>query len=173
MSSSPSFCGICDIRHISNPSDVWCPDCDEGLCTECLDHHSLVKSSRKHTTIPIAEYQKLPSYVLEIKPEVSFVSSQYFGWIDNFTDILLVPEGAISPVVIPSVPTWLIRYTIFIIELYYSYIIIYMLIQSIYYRISTPCQVLHLSVVYVISAIFLSHQTFGVQIVMKDFAQNA
>jgi len=58
MSSSPSFCGICDIRHISKPSDVWCPDCDEGLCTECLDHHSLVKSSRKHTTIPIAEYQK-------------------------------------------------------------------------------------------------------------------
>ena len=67
MSSSPSFCGICDIRHISKPSDAWCPDCDEGLCTECLDHHSLVKSSRKHTTIPIAEYQKLPSYVLEIK----------------------------------------------------------------------------------------------------------
>ena len=55
-------------------------------------------------------------------PGVLFVSSQYFGWIDNFTDILLVPEGAISPVVNPSVLTWLIRYTIFIIELYYSYI---------------------------------------------------
>ena len=67
MSSSPSFCGICDIRHIYKPSDVWCPDCDEGLCTECLDHHSLVKPSRKHTTITIAEYRKLPSYVLEIK----------------------------------------------------------------------------------------------------------
>jgi hypothetical protein len=57
MSSSPSFCGICDIRHIYKPSDVWCPDCDEGLCTECLDHHSLVKPSRKHTTITIAEYR--------------------------------------------------------------------------------------------------------------------
>ena len=67
MSSSPSFCGICDIRHMSKPSEVWCPDCDEGLCTECLDHHSLAKPSRKHTTIPIAEYRKLPSYVLEIK----------------------------------------------------------------------------------------------------------
>jgi hypothetical protein len=31
MSSSPSFCGICDIRHISKPSEVWCPDCEEGL----------------------------------------------------------------------------------------------------------------------------------------------
>ena len=47
MSSSPSFCGICDIRHMSKPSEVWCPDCDEGLCTECLDHHSLVKPFKK------------------------------------------------------------------------------------------------------------------------------
>jgi hypothetical protein len=39
----------------------------EGLCTECIEHHSLVKLSRNHTTIPIEEYQKLPSYVLEIK----------------------------------------------------------------------------------------------------------
>jgi hypothetical protein len=67
MSSSPSFCGICDIRHISKLSKVWCPQCEEGLCTECIEHHSLVKLSRNHTTIPIEEYQKLPSYVLEIK----------------------------------------------------------------------------------------------------------
>jgi hypothetical protein len=31
MSSSPSFCGIWDIRHISKPSEVWCPQCEEGL----------------------------------------------------------------------------------------------------------------------------------------------
>ena len=67
MSTSPSFCGICDIRHISKPSEVWCPQCEEGLCAECIEHHSLVKLSRDHTTIPIEEYQKLPSYVLEIK----------------------------------------------------------------------------------------------------------
>ena len=71
MSSSPSFCGICDIRQISKPSEVWCPDCDEGLYTECLDHHSLVKPSRNHTTIPIAAYQNLPSYVLESKEHCS------------------------------------------------------------------------------------------------------
>ena len=67
MSSSPSFCGMCDNRHISKPSEVWCPDCNEGLCTECLDHHSLAKPCRTHAPIPIAEYQKLPSCVLEIK----------------------------------------------------------------------------------------------------------
>jgi hypothetical protein len=51
----------------NNSYEVWCPDCEEGICTECIEHHSLAKPSRNHTTIPIEEYQKLPSYVLEIK----------------------------------------------------------------------------------------------------------
>ena len=67
MSSSPSLCGMCDSRHISKPSEIWCRECEEGLCTECIEYHSSVKLSRSHTTIPIAEYQKLPSYVLEFK----------------------------------------------------------------------------------------------------------
>ena len=67
MSSSPSFCGMCDNRHISKPSEVWCRECEEGLCTECTEYHSSGKLSRGHTTIPIAEYQNLPSYVLKIK----------------------------------------------------------------------------------------------------------
>jgi len=71
MSSSPSFCGICDIRHISKLSEVWCPVCEEGLCAECIEYHSLVKLSRGHITIPISEYQKLPSFVLEIKEHCS------------------------------------------------------------------------------------------------------
>ena len=67
MSSSPSLCGTCDIRHISKPSEIWCSQCEEGICTECIQYHSIAKPSRNHTTIPIAEYRKLPSYVLEIK----------------------------------------------------------------------------------------------------------
>ena len=67
MSSSPSLCGTCDIRHISKPSEIWCSQCEEGICTECIQYHSVAKPSRNHTTIPIAEYRKLPSYVLEIK----------------------------------------------------------------------------------------------------------
>ena len=42
-------------------------DTGEGFCTECIAYHSSWKLSRSHTTIPIAEYQKLPSYVLKIK----------------------------------------------------------------------------------------------------------
>ena len=67
MSSSPSFTGMCHNRHISKPSEVWCRECEEGLCTECTEYHSSGKLSRGHTTIPIAVYRKLPSYVLEIK----------------------------------------------------------------------------------------------------------
>ena len=67
MDSSSPVCGICDSRHIYKSSEVWCPECDEGLCMECTEHHSLSKSSRTHTTIPISEYQKLPSYVLDIR----------------------------------------------------------------------------------------------------------
>jgi hypothetical protein len=51
LSSSPSFCGMCDSRHIYKPSEVWCRECEEGLCTECIEYHSSVKLSRGHTTI--------------------------------------------------------------------------------------------------------------------------
>ena len=47
------------------------------------------------------------------------------------------------------------------------------LILVIYYRISTSCHVLHLSVECVIAAIFLSHQKSGALIVKKVFVQNA
>ena len=71
MSTSPSFCRICDNRHISKPSEVWCRDCEEGFCTECIEYHSSGKLSRGHTTMPITEYQKLPSSVLKIKEHCS------------------------------------------------------------------------------------------------------
>jgi hypothetical protein len=67
MTSSPSTCGICDVRHISKPSDVWCPECDQGFCIDCKGYHCLFSASRNHSTIPISEYQKLPSFVLEIR----------------------------------------------------------------------------------------------------------
>ena len=67
MTSSPYTCGIYDVRHISTPSDVWCPECDQALCVDCTGHHSLSNASRNHSTIPISEYQKLPSFVLEIR----------------------------------------------------------------------------------------------------------
>ncbi|XP_052065248.1 uncharacterized protein LOC127705039 [Mytilus californianus] len=66
MASSANICGICDLRNISKPSTVWCPECDEGLCNSCQEHHSLSKATRQHSILPIAEYRKLPSDIIQI-----------------------------------------------------------------------------------------------------------
>ncbi|CAC5388345.1 unnamed protein product [Mytilus coruscus] len=42
-------------------------DCDEGLCQDCTEHHSLSKATRNHKTISIAGYHKLPSFIANIK----------------------------------------------------------------------------------------------------------
>ncbi|CAG2214005.1 unnamed protein product [Mytilus edulis] len=65
MATASKSCGVCELRHITKPSIVWCTECDEGLCTECNEHHSLSKSSRSHCVIPFTEYQKLPADILK------------------------------------------------------------------------------------------------------------
>ncbi|CAC5410299.1 unnamed protein product [Mytilus coruscus] len=66
MATATNSCGICDLRHVTKPSVDWCPECDEGFCSGCVEHHSLAKASRHHKTIPIAEYHKLPTDVMQI-----------------------------------------------------------------------------------------------------------
>ncbi|CAG2226157.1 unnamed protein product [Mytilus edulis] len=66
MASNWNVCGVCELRNISKQSVIWCSDCDEGLCDDCKEHHGLSKGSRNHNTVTIAEYQKLPSNVIQI-----------------------------------------------------------------------------------------------------------
>lgn len=66
MASAAHICGICDLRHVTKSSVVWCPECDEGFCSGCAEHHSLAKATRHHKTTLIAEYQKLPPDILQI-----------------------------------------------------------------------------------------------------------
>lgn len=66
MTSSLGACGVCDYRHITKPSIVWCAECGEGLCEECKTHHSISKGTRCHVIVSISDYQKLPSKVLQI-----------------------------------------------------------------------------------------------------------
>jgi hypothetical protein len=42
---------------------------EEGLCKECLDHHKRIKMSRNHTTIDAKQHEKLPSFILAVKPD--------------------------------------------------------------------------------------------------------
>lgn len=63
MESKIAACAICDLRHITKPSIVWCSECDEGLCLECNEHHGLSKATRCHIPVPISVYEKLPTNV--------------------------------------------------------------------------------------------------------------
>jgi len=67
MANKIPDCGVCFTRHISEVSDIWCSECDEGLCVNCKQHHGASKSNRHHMTVPIKEYIKLPIYILKIK----------------------------------------------------------------------------------------------------------
>ena len=67
MASEIPFCDICNQRHLSIKATVWCPECQETLCPNCNEHHSLAKSSRDHNTIPISDYQNQPSFLTDIK----------------------------------------------------------------------------------------------------------
>ncbi|XP_052065861.1 transcription intermediary factor 1-alpha-like [Mytilus californianus] len=66
MATSIPSCGPCDIQHITKPSLVWCTECEEGLCPQCIKHHTASKASRNHRTRPITEHQELPSDVKKI-----------------------------------------------------------------------------------------------------------
>ncbi|CAG2231473.1 unnamed protein product [Mytilus edulis] len=77
MAAQSQSCGVCDLRHLTKPSIVWCTECDEGLCTECQEHHSLSKASRSHSVIPIAAYQKLPANILKITQYCSSHDKKY------------------------------------------------------------------------------------------------
>ena len=67
MASEVLLCDICNQRHLSINATAWCPECQETLCSNCNEHHNLAKSSRDHNTIPIADYQKQPSFLADIK----------------------------------------------------------------------------------------------------------
>ncbi|XP_052084448.1 uncharacterized protein LOC127721687 [Mytilus californianus] len=64
MASNWSICGVCDNRQLTKSSLVWCSECDEGLCGDCKEHHSISKGTKDHETVSIAEYKKLPTEVL-------------------------------------------------------------------------------------------------------------
>ncbi|CAC5387288.1 unnamed protein product [Mytilus coruscus] len=65
-SSRGVVCEICEAQHITKSANFWCPECEEGLCSECQTHHSFSKGTRNHETISIENYLKLPSAISKI-----------------------------------------------------------------------------------------------------------
>ncbi|XP_071178110.1 uncharacterized protein [Mytilus edulis] len=56
-------CGICSRRSRSTKSVKYCTDCEDGLCTECLDFHAHIKSFDTHHTIDIDVVEGKPLVV--------------------------------------------------------------------------------------------------------------
>ncbi|XP_071150670.1 putative leucine-rich repeat-containing protein DDB_G0290503 [Mytilus edulis] len=52
-SSKPIPCGPCEEGKVYTKADIWCYNCDEGLCSTCLSHHKKSKGTRDHKTIDI------------------------------------------------------------------------------------------------------------------------
>ncbi|VDI64031.1 Hypothetical predicted protein [Mytilus galloprovincialis] len=65
--SNVTLCGICNSQHVSTVANYWCPECDEGLCSQCEIHHSVSKASRQHGIISINDYKKLPAEICKIE----------------------------------------------------------------------------------------------------------
>ncbi|XP_052090176.1 uncharacterized protein LOC127726761 [Mytilus californianus] len=77
MASNWSLCGICNSRQMTKSSVVWCSECDEGLCGDCKEHHSISKGTKNHETVSIAEYKKLPTEVLQIAQVCKLHNEKY------------------------------------------------------------------------------------------------
>ncbi|XP_071123713.1 uncharacterized protein [Mytilus edulis] len=88
MASSFDHCGICSSRHVSKPSVVWCPHCDEGLCQDCIEHHSLSKATRNHKTVPFDEYHKLPSFIANINLHCDEHNEKYQLFCKEHNEVL-------------------------------------------------------------------------------------
>ena len=64
--SSDVLCSICEAQHTIKNADNWCPECEEGLCSDCLKHHSVSKYTKSHEVISIESYHKIPQSVSKI-----------------------------------------------------------------------------------------------------------
>ncbi|CAG2231691.1 unnamed protein product [Mytilus edulis] len=65
-SSKPIPCGPCIEVKVNTKADIWCYNCDEGLCSTCSGHHRRSKGTRDHKIIGIKSY----------KPSVQVIETQ-------------------------------------------------------------------------------------------------
>ena len=55
------FCSFCDPSPIK--AMVWCSECDDFLCSDCLKHHKSSKLFNAHSTMSLEDYKELPTVV--------------------------------------------------------------------------------------------------------------
>lgn len=53
------FCDICSQRDLCKDAKVWYLLCEESLCVDCYDHHSLSKATKGHEVIDVEKVDGL------------------------------------------------------------------------------------------------------------------
>ncbi|CAC5358236.1 unnamed protein product [Mytilus coruscus] len=69
MAALDPSCDVCLNLHVTKSASVWCSECEEAMCGDCEPRHRTHKATKNHKTIPIADYQELPTSIVNIKLE--------------------------------------------------------------------------------------------------------
>ncbi|XP_071166676.1 transcription intermediary factor 1-beta-like [Mytilus edulis] len=56
-SSKPIPCGPCEEGKVNTKADIWCYNCNEGLCSTCSGQHKKFKGTLDHKTIDIKSFK--------------------------------------------------------------------------------------------------------------------
>ncbi|CAC5417939.1 unnamed protein product [Mytilus coruscus] len=94
-SSTGKLCGPCEARYKTTTAVSWCTDCDDGLCSQCLEDHKFNKASKKRQTIPVSQYVEIESVSSLIKLECKEHDQRLtFYCLDHYVTacVLCVPE---------------------------------------------------------------------------------
>ncbi|CAG2192551.1 unnamed protein product [Mytilus edulis] len=65
-SASGSFCGVCEAQDVVNEAAVWCPECNEGICTSCEKHHRASRGTKHHEVTSMNDYKQIPHTIASI-----------------------------------------------------------------------------------------------------------
>jgi hypothetical protein len=63
---SGRLCDLCEVQHLTNEAEIWCPQCEEALCSKCKVHHEIARITKTHEIVGIGDYCKLPESVQQI-----------------------------------------------------------------------------------------------------------
>ena len=63
--SDEQFCSFCDPSPIK--AMIWCSECDDFLCSDCLKQHKSSKLFKAHTTMSLEDYKELPTVAQAMK----------------------------------------------------------------------------------------------------------
>ncbi|CAC5389890.1 unnamed protein product [Mytilus coruscus] len=75
-----SLCAICDLRHLTVSSTHWCQECEEALCIDCKEHHTMSKASKSHNVMLLSVYSSLPSSITNIELLCTYHNEKYLQY---------------------------------------------------------------------------------------------